>query len=240
VTELKELGSTRHAIPDQRHSTPLRVTPRIASADELALSRAYMARRFRFIALMKYGLPTIAAVVVFLVVIWPQLQPRVDRFRMGLAALQEAPGNQPTAINARYEGVDRKGRPFLVTADEVLSLPTDGDKIELHAPHADLTLKDGGWLSLRAASGLYDKKAELLELWEDVNLFHDGGHHFTTAKATIDLANGNASGTAPVEGHSPFGDLQGDGFRVINEGATVHLDGRSRMTIYPSALPDQQ
>ncbi len=198
-----------------------------------------MVGRSRFIATMKYGLPAIAAVIVFIVVIWPQLQPRVDRFRMGLAALQEGKGDQPTLINARYEGVDLKGRPFLVTADEVVNLPSEGDKIGLHAPHADLTLKAGGWLSLSAVSGIYDQKAELLELWENVTLFHDGGHQFSTSKATIDLVNGNASGTQPVEGQSPFGDLKAEGFRVIDEGRTIYFDGRARMIIYPSALPDQ-
>lgn len=199
-----------------------------------------MVRRSRFIRIFKYGLPAVAALMVFLVVVWPQLQPRVDRFRMGLAALQDGQGNEPTLINARYEGVDREGRPFLVTADEVVNLPAENDKIGLQAPQADLTLEEGGWLSLTAVNGIYDKKAELLELSEDVNLFHDGGHQFTTSKATIDLVNGNASGTRHVEGHSPFGDVEAEGFRVIDEGHTVHLDGRARMVIYPSALPDQK
>lgn len=212
----------------------------MAAADVVALGRQRMARRSRLIALVKYGLPTIALVVVFVVAIWPQLQPRVDRFRMGLAALQEGQGNQPTLINARYEGVDKKGRPFLVTADEVVNLPAEDDKVALQTPQADLTLREGGWLSLTAANGIYDKNAERLELSEDVSLFHDGGHQFTTSKATIDLVNGHASGTEPVVGYSPFGDLRGEGFRVLDEGATLHLDGRSRMIIYPDALPDQQ
>jgi lipopolysaccharide export system protein LptC len=199
-----------------------------------------MIRRSRTLALLKYGLPTIALVMVFLVAVWPQLQPRVDRFRMGLAALQEGPGNQPTLINARYEGVDLKGRPFLITADEVVNLSDDDDRVALRAPHADLTLTQGGWLSLTAMNGIYDKNAERLELSDDVNLLHDGGHRLATSRATIDLVNGSASGTQPVEGQSPFGDLRGEGFRVIDEGRTVHLDGRSRMLIYPSALPDQK
>ena len=237
---LKESASIRHATTDPRNPESPHVAQRMASDDDVALSRARMIKRSRFITIFKYGLPAIAVVVVFIVVIWPQLQPRVDRFRMGLAALQESQGDEPTLINARYEGVDRKGRPFLVTADQVVNLPAEGDKVGLHAPHADLTLKEEGWLSLRAVSGIYDKKAELLELWEDVNLFHDGGHQITTSRATIDLVNGNASGTLPVEGHSPFGDLQAEGFRVIDEGRTFHLDGRSRMVIYPDALPDQK
>lgn len=237
---LRESAPTTHAQTENGESEPIRVRRRLASDNQLALSRERMVRRSRIIAVLKYGLPAIAAITVFLVVIWPQLQPRVDRFRMGLAALQESPDTEPTLINARYEGVDLKGRPFLVTADEVVNLPAEVDKVGLQAPHADLTLRDGGWLSLTAATGVYDKKAELLELSEDVSLFHDGGHQITTSKATIDLVNGNASGTEPVEGHSPFGDLRAEGFRVIDEGRTVHLDGRARMVIYPSALPDRK
>ncbi len=199
-----------------------------------------MVRRSRLIAGLKYGLPAIAVIMVCLVVIWPQLQPRVDRFRMSLAALQDEQDNSPTLINARYEGVDLKGRPFLVTADQVVNLATESDKVGLQAPQADLTLKEGEWVSLAAMKGIYDQKAELLELWEDVSLFHDGGHQFTTSKAIIDLATGNASGTEPVEGQSPFGDMQAQGFRVIDEGQTVHFDGRARMVIYPNALSDRK
>ena len=233
-------ASTHHATADSRHYELLHDAPRVALAKEPALSRARMIRRSRIIAALKYGLPSIAVVMLFAVVIWPQLQPRVDRFRMGLAALQEGRGDEPTAVNARYEGVDRKGRPFLITADEVVNLRADSDKVELHAPHADLTLNKGGWLSLTAARGIYNKKAEILDLSEDVTLFQDGGHQFATSMATIDLINGNASGTEPVEGHGPFGDMQAEGFRVIDEGLTVFLDGRARMTIFPDALPDQK
>lgn len=199
-----------------------------------------MVRRSRYIAFFKYGLPLLAAIVVCLVIIWPQLQPRVDRFRMGLAVLQESGSDQPTLKNARYEGVDLKGRPFLITADEVEDLPEKGNKVGLQTPHADLTLKEGGWLSLTAERGIYDKKAKLLELWENVNLFHDEGHQFITSKATIDLVNGNASGNQPVEGQSPFGQVKAEGFRVIDEGKTIYFDGRAHMTIFPSTLPDQQ
>lgn len=233
-------ASPRHATTDPRHRESFHAPPRVASAEELALGRARMIRRSRIIAVMKYGLPSIAAVMILAVVIWPQLQPRVDRFRMGLSALQEGGGDEPTAVNARYEGVDRNGRPFLVTADEVVNLRADSDKVELRAPHADLTLKKEGWLSLTAARGIYNKKAEILDLSEDVTLFEDGGHQFTTSMATIDLANGNASGTEPVEGHGPFGDMHAEGFRVIDEGLTVYLDGHARMTIFPDALPDQK
>ncbi len=214
--------------------------PRAPSADELAMSRGRTVKRARFIATMKYGLPAIAAIVILVVAIWPQLQPRVDRFRMGLAVLQESPGEEPTLINARYEGVDRKGRPYLVTADEVVNIPSEEDKVGLNAPQADLTLGEDGWVSLTAASGIYDKKAEILELSRDVNLFHDAGHRFTTSRATIDLVEGNASGSEPVEGQGPFGVLTSEGFRIVNEGRTVFFDGRARMTIYPSALPDQK
>ena len=100
-------------------------------------------------------------------------------------------------------------------------------------PKADITLDDGTWLVLTAKNGVFRQVKKTLDLTGAVNLFHDSGYEFQTSKAKIDLQKGLARGSAPVRGQGPFGELQGEGFRLLNKGKTIVFTGKSKLVIYP-------
>ena len=194
----------------------------------------------RLIGLMKFVLPVVAVGMVISVVVWPKFQPRVDRFRIGLSAMEDRIKEGPTMVRARYEGVDTKGQPFLITADEVQNLDPAGDRMKLKTPQADITFDSGTWMSVTAMNGVYDQKAEFIELSDDVTLFHDKGYNFVTSRADIDLRARGASGKEPVVGQSPLGNLTSEGFRVVDGGRTIFFDGRATMTIRPESLSSEE
>jgi lipopolysaccharide export system protein LptC len=94
-------------------------------------------------------------------------------------------------------------------------------------------LKDGTWLVLTAASGVYERTAKTLDLTGAVTLFHDTGYEIRTQSARVDLEQGTAEGQEPVHGQGPFGDLQSEGFRMIGKGETIFLTGKSKVVFYP-------
>jgi lipopolysaccharide export system protein LptC len=194
----------------------------------------------RLIGLMKFVLPAVAVGMVIAVVVWPKFQPRVDRFRVGLSATENHIEQGPTMVRARYEGIDTKGQPFLITADEVENLDPAGDKMKLKTPQADITFDSGAWMSVTALNGIYDQKAEFIELRDEVTLFHDKGYNFVTSQADIDLRTKGASGKEPVVGQSPLWDLTSEGFRVVDGGRTIFFDGHATLMIRSDALSSQE
>jgi lipopolysaccharide export system protein LptC len=182
---------------------------------------------------MKFGLPMVAVLLIVMVAIWPQLKPQDSRIRIGFGSVNAREAMDPGMINPRYFGIDESNLPFSITADLAKNVTKNAGEVELEMPKADLTLKDGSWLVLTAQNGVYDREAKAMILNGAVNLFHDSGYEIRTEKAAIKLDLGEASGTLPVVGHGPFGELRSQGFQLKDKGATVYFTGKAKLTIFP-------
>ncbi|NQV82854.1 MAG: LPS export ABC transporter periplasmic protein LptC [Rhodospirillales bacterium] len=189
----------------------------------------------RFVHMMKILLPVVAALLIVLILVWPYLRTEDLRFRLSFAALNANQNEDPSMVNPRYLGIDKENQAYSVTADLARKLAADGSGVELEMPKADITLNDGTWLVLTAKNGVFKQTKSTLDLTGAVNLFHDSGYEFQTSQAEIDLEKGLAKGSAAVRGQGPFGELQGEGFRLIDKGKTIVFTGKSKLVIYPGA-----
>jgi lipopolysaccharide export system protein LptC len=185
----------------------------------------------RFVGIMKIVLPSIAAVLLLLLVVWPRLSLVDDRFHIGFAKISPDQVQTLTMVNARYFGVDERNHPFTVTADSATEEDPKAGIIVLAAPKADFATKSGANVYLQAEQGFYHQKSQMLELVGDVSLFHDQGYEIHTEEAEIDLVKGNAVGSKPVDGHGPQGEMKGEGFRISDSGKQVEITGRSSLML---------
>ena len=187
----------------------------------------------RFVQLMKLLLPATAALLVILILVWPYLRTEDLRFRLSYAAVTANNSEDPSMVNPRYLGIDKENRAFSITADLARNLADKSTVVELEMPKADITLDDGTWLVLTAQNGVFTQLKKTLSLEGAVNLFHDSGYEFQTSKANIDLEKGLAKGDKAIRGQGPFGEMHGDGFRLIDKGKTIVFTGKSKLVIYP-------
>ena len=192
-------------------------------------------RYTNMVATLKLLLPSIAAVLVILVAIWPQIQPRTASLPLAAVSISQEELDNLAMVNARYIGLDGGSRPYTVTADMATQVSPKSDHIQLHSPKADITLENGTWIALTAENGDYRKDAQTIELEGDVNLFHDAGYEFHSESAFIDLGSGNAFGFEPVAGQGPFGTLKSIGFQVLDKGERIVFTGPARLVLYPAA-----
>lgn len=192
----------------------------------------------RFVTVMKVLLPLLAAGLVVMLAVWSQLNLDGTRFHLDATELAPDQIDSLTMVNARFDGVDEKNRPYSVTAEQVLQDAEDSNVVLLKEPQADITLESGAWIALTAETGNYSRKSELLDLAGGVSLYHDRGFEIHTERARLDLAAGVASGDAPVTGQGPAGELQAEGFRVSDGGKRILFDGKSRLLIIPEGVPD--
>ena len=189
----------------------------------------------RFVRLMKFALPVIAGIVLLLVVVWPELKPKPERFAIGVSDLKMNIEGGQRVVNARFTGVDSENRPFSVTADAVVQDADKDSAVKLTRPKADVTLASNSWVAIAAPQGTFSRKQEILSLFGGVDLFHDDGYEFRTAEARIDFRNGAASGDRPVTGQGPFGTVRAEGFRIVDNGDRIIFNGKSTLVIFPAA-----
>lgn len=188
-----------------------------------------------FVGFMKVLLPALAAALILLVVAWPQFTIDDGGFRLSVSKLAPDQADSLTMLNARFDGLDEKDRPYTLTADMATQSDSDKDLVELELPKADITLEDGTWLALTARSGEYRQKSRILDLAGSVSLFHDQGFELRTEAARVDLAKGVAEGAQPVQGQGSAGFIEAEGFRVLDRGARIIFTGKAHMIVNPEA-----
>jgi lipopolysaccharide export system protein LptC len=193
----------------------------------------------RFVALMKFLLPAVAVGLLLLVIAWPRLQPGVERLRIGIPKVDISDASDFRMLNARYSGIDKQNRPFTITAEAARQMSGKDDLLALETPKADMTMQSGAWLAITADTGTYQSRAQKLDLFGHVELFHDRGYEFRTDSAYVDMAAGVAEGDKPVEGQGVFGTVTAQGFRMLDRGTTIVFTGKSHLVLesHPGGPP---
>lgn len=197
-------------------------------------------RHSRRVALLKRLLPAIGVALLLVIAMWPRLAPLWDRIRLSFPAIDLRDARELQMINPRYAGVDREGRPFVVTASSGRQVPDRQDLMSLQRPRADMKTNGGSEIVVTAVSGVYQSQVQLIDLFGDVTVVHQKGTRFLTQTARINAANNTAQGSDPVEGHGPSGNLKAQGFRILDQGETVLFTGKSEMVLKAAKPPVAQ
>ena len=191
-------------------------------------------RRYsRFVFLTKLALPVAAAGLILLVIAWPRLQAVFETVRLAVPHIDLSEALDLNMVKARYTGIDRDNRPYVVTAAVARQKPKLDGLITLEEPKGDMTTASGNWFELSAETGLFQPQPQLLDLFGNVGLFQDKGNEFHTASAHVNMAAGTAEGDQPITGQGPFGDISADGFRVLDRGDTIIFTGHAKLEILP-------
>ncbi|MFQ5955004.1 MAG: LPS export ABC transporter periplasmic protein LptC, partial [Kiloniellales bacterium] len=225
------MASADHGVGTRR----AHIADAIAAADAARRPRRAGAFYSHFVAFLKLLLPMIAAALMLIVIIWPEITSRDEGFRIGVADISVEDAKNLRMVNPRYMNIDKVGQPYVLSADETTQATGDDQLVRLKRPKADITLKDGTWIALNADFGNFYRTDKLLDLFGSVNLYQDQGYEFHTTRARFDLTKGHASGQEAVQGQGPFGTVESQGFRILNNGKSILFTGRSHMVILPGA-----
>ncbi|MFL2769804.1 MAG: LPS export ABC transporter periplasmic protein LptC [Rhodospirillaceae bacterium] len=193
--------------------------------------RASVAKYSRFVSTMKILLPSVAGMLLALVLFLPQLREKTNEFTQDIVLTGEVGSGSLSLLNARYFGTDDSGQQFSVTAESVKEASGSGDYIDLLTPRADISLNNGTWLVVGADEGYYNRDSQVLNLKGKVNLFQDQGYELHTEAATILLDKGRASSITVVRGQGPFGELVSKGFELTDKGKNVYFTGPARLLL---------
>jgi lipopolysaccharide export system protein LptC len=193
-------------------------------------------RHSRRVVLLRRLLPTIGIMLVLLIATWPRLAPLWERIQAGFPAIDLRDAQELRMLNPRYAGIDRHGRPFIVTAAVGRQVPQHQDLMSLQMPDARLKTNSGATIAMTAATGIYQQQTQLLDLFGNVRLVHQNGTEFTTERARIEGAHETAQGDEPVSGHGPSGSIKAQGFRVLDKGDRILFTGKSD-ALFRSAAP---
>jgi lipopolysaccharide export system protein LptC len=213
---------------------------RAATEDWQARATASLDRAERyskFVRAMRIALPFAAAVLIGVIVLYSIINKPAAQIALSYETMEETAGL--VAMTApRFNGIDRDGRFYIVTADEAKRPAGKFDKIELQMVHAEIKEGSEARLVMNASKGTIDADANHLVFGPQVWVDLQDGFTFNTDHAFADLTTGTIVGKTPVRGDSPFGTFSADRFELIRSQQIVRLSGNVTFTINPESLKD--
>jgi lipopolysaccharide export system protein LptC len=198
------------------------------SRDRVPPAPRRIARRRFLINLTKWVLPLTAMALLASIALWPEIEDSVTQNRLRMNHVSgEVDGGK--LLDARYNGVDEKGRPYTVTAATAWQI--DPVRVGLTMPKGDITLANGTWLMVTSKEGTFMQHLNQLDLAKDVTLYRDDGTTMHTESASVDLKAGAAAGADAVHAEGPFGVLDAQGFTVMDKGAAIDFPGPAHLVL---------
>jgi lipopolysaccharide export system protein LptC len=196
---------------------------------KLPSQRSLVSRR-RTLLLAKLTLPMLSMLLLASLALWPQISSLFDGsrigYRPGKASAQLQTGR---LLTLRYHGLDTRNRPYTVTADEAEQIGPE--RVNLVSPKGDVVSENGSWTYVEAQHGVYQQHAGLLDLSGNVVLYRDNGVTLYTQSAAMDMKQGAGAGNQPTHAEGPFGTLDAQGFALVDKGAVIQFDGKSRLLL---------
>ncbi|GGD03338.1 membrane protein [Aureimonas glaciei] len=188
-------------------------------------------RHSRLVALLKIGLPAMAALIVVggIAVTW-LARALPDNVSVSAAGLQDG---RIVMEDPRMSGYDKNQRPYSMVAQRAIQA-LDGSGIELEDVKANITISDSATADVLAARGHYEQKSQQLRLYDDVRVDTSSGMSIRLSDARIDMANGSMIGAGPVTINTPNQTIEAGSLDVKEGGKVLGFGGPVKMTLLPS------
>jgi len=165
---------------------------------------------------LRWSLPALAAGVVCLYVAmvletigWVQGLPQM--------AIPTIIPKNLTMDNPRYEGFNKDGGSYVVTAKTAIQSLVDLSQIKLNGINGDLTDANKAKTNLKAAHGLYNSKTKLLELFDGIDIVSQDGMHARLSRATVFTEKNLVVTKEPVVVDMPAGTIRSKEMTLRNE-----------------------
>ena len=142
-------------------------------------------------------------------------------------------GTRITMESPHLSGFTSDQRPYELWAKTATQDVADPNNVELHELRAKVQMEDKTGVTMDARNGLFDSKAQLLDLKDDIFLQSTTGYEARLTQALVDLGAGNVSSDEPVSVKLLNGTLDAKRLRITEGGALVRFDGDVKMILIP-------
>ena len=209
--------------------------------DGMELRFARAARHSALVRFMRRAIPTIVLLSLLSIVGVSLFNP----FRL-LAKLPISmdnlvvSGTKITMQSPHLTGFTPDQRPYDLRAKTATQDVTDPIHVELHELISKVQMEDKSTVAMDAQSGLFDTKAQVLDLKDKIFLQSSTGYEARLTQAQVDMAKGTVTSDQPVAVKLLNGTLDANRLRITESGALVVFDGGVSMTLImddPAAKP---
>ena len=171
----------------------------------------------RFVFLLKFLIPFAAAAFVAAILIVPNVG-RIAELRIDMPKLDTERGITFNISGGRITGQGENGMMFELEVGDFTENKSTGIMSFVQIA-GRIFGKDDSWLDLRGSKGEYDQGAFRFALSGDVRMLDDRENRIFTEEAVVDIRAKSVEGAAAVRAITPFGVVEGAGYRFVKDGS---------------------
>ena len=183
---------------------------------------------------VKFGLPILIVVLLFLLAIAPFDRRGDVSFILDKNEVEQA-RERMRVERAQYTGEDNRGQKFMIVADRAVQQTSDMPVVMIEGMRARLELARGP-LSIAALKGRYDLEKELVNVDGPIRVVGPDGYQLLTRDVEVDLDKRTMRSSGPVSGRMPLGEFRAGSLTADLDERTVQLNGGVRLKIEQGAV----
>ena len=188
---------------------------------------AMAARHSRMVRILRIAVPSAVALAMAGVIGISIFNP----FRMLKAKLPldmdnlVVSGTKITMDKPHLSGYTPDRRPYEMWAKTAVQDVTDPDHVELNKLKTKLLMQDGSTIFLDSLTGMFDNKAQTLDLHKDIFLQTTTGYEARLTQAHVDMVKNTVDSDEHVDVKLTNGTLTSDRLHIVNGGEVVIFEG---------------
>jgi lipopolysaccharide export system protein LptC len=194
---------------------------------------AMAARHSRMVRVLRVAVPAAVvlsmAAIIFVSIFNPfrMILPKVPLDMDNLVVS----GTKITMESPHLSGYSTDQRPYELWARTATQDLTDPDHVDLNTLRAKVLMEDQTTVTLDARNGLFNSKAQLLDLHKDIFLQSSTGYEARLTQAFVDIGKGIVTSEEHVDVKLLNGTLTADKLRITGGGEVVRFEGHVVMNL---------
>jgi lipopolysaccharide export system protein LptC len=145
-------------------------------------------------------------------------------------------GSKITMEAPRLAGFTKDQREYEVTATSASQDTKNPTVVEMKEISGRIDMEDKSRVTLTAVDGVYDTKADLLKLGQEIVIISTAGYQGRLSEALIEVKKGRIVSEKPVQLKMPQGTLDANRMEVTETGGVIRFEGGVVMNLTPEAV----
>ena len=201
--------------------------------------RDKIALRSRAVKLIELIFPSLAAVLLGLLIIIPNYKKSQDTFKVDITMPKTGELEKLHIESTDFYITDRNNKVNNFTADNIDETSPGSKLIKLTNPRGIIPADNGTWYNIEAPVGYYDQNQNTLRLEQNASVIYSDGLEAHTQQISYDFKTGTGLSTTPTSADGWLGSLTSQGLKFFNREKLIIFTGKTHISIDEKQLKEQ-
>ncbi len=193
-------------------------------------------RRHKLIKSIELLFPSLAAILLGLLIIIPHAKQSEDSFGLDITLPKQGELEKLHVESSELFITDKDNKVNEFTANNIDETAPGSKLIKLSNPKGKIPTLKGPWYDIEAPVGYYDQNKNTLRLEQNVKVTYSEGYTATTEAMEYDFKQNFGISTTPTHGEGALGKIDSHGFKFYKNQNLLIFTGKTHIIIKEEQL----